>query len=165
MTRSNADLLSLARELPIPVPWDREVFIQNFAEMRGRPITLVPIETATMPDSPCGLWLACDDDDLILHQTGTSDYHIDQIVRHEIGHIVLGHGRRGGAGGDKVRARELCREVLPDIDPEAVWALLGRTDYSSGREREAETFASILMLAAAEVADQRSMFRSVFFRR
>jgi hypothetical protein len=165
MTVSNADMLSMARELPIPVPWDRDVFIQNFAEMRGRPITLVPIETAILLDSPCGLWLARDNDDLIFHETGTSDYHIDQIVRHEIGHMVLGHGRTGDRGSDRVRARELCRQILPDIDPGAVWALLGRSDYTSGQEREAETFASILMLAAAEVADQKSMFRSVFFRR
>lgn len=165
MTVSNADMLSMARELPIPVPWDREVFIQNLSEKRGRPITLVPIETAALADSPCGLWLARDTDDLIFHETGTSDYHIDQIVRHEVGHMVLGHGRTGDRGSDRARVQQLCREVLPDIDPEAVWDLLGRSDYSSGQEREAETFASILMLAAAEVADQRSMLRSVFFRR
>lgn len=165
MTLSSADMLSLARELPIPVPWDRELFIINLAEMRGRPITLIPIDTAALADSPCGLWLACDDDDLILHETGTSDYHIDHIVRHEIGHMVLGHGRIRGDGADRMRVRELRRQILPDIDPEAVFALLGRTTYTSSQECEAEAFASILMLAAAEVADQKSMFRSVFFRR
>lgn len=165
MTVSNADMLSMARELPIPVPWDRDVFIHNLSERRGRPITLVPIETAALADSPCGLWLACNDDDLILHASGTSDYHIDQIVRHEVGHMVLGHGRSGERGADRAHVQELCHQILPDLDPDAVRTLLGRTDYSSGQEREAETFASILMLAAAEVADQRSMVRSVFFRR
>jgi hypothetical protein len=165
MTISNADMLSRARELPIPVPWNREVFVNNLAGMRGRPITLIPTDTAALADSPCGLWLACDDDDLIFYESGTSDYHIDQIVRHEIGHIMLGHGRIRGGSADSVRDRELCRQLLPDIDPETVWAFLGRTDCSKDQEREAEAFASVLMVAAAEVADQKSMFRSMFFRR
>ena len=38
MAVSNDELLALARELPIPVPWDREEFIANIAAVRGRPI-------------------------------------------------------------------------------------------------------------------------------
>jgi hypothetical protein len=33
---ANADILALARQLPIPVPWDRDVFINNLSEVRGR---------------------------------------------------------------------------------------------------------------------------------
>jgi hypothetical protein len=92
MAISNSDMLAMVRELPVPVPWDRDVFIANVAQMRGRAIKLIPIHTAALADSPCGLWLARDDEDLILHEIGTSDYHIDQIVGHEIGHMFLGHG-------------------------------------------------------------------------
>jgi hypothetical protein len=165
MAISNADMLALARQLPIPVPWDRDVFINNLSELRGRPIRLIPTDTAALADSPCGLWLARDDEDLILHAIGTSDYHIDQIVGHEIGHMLLGHGRGCASGADKAHERELCRQILPDIDPETVRAVLGRTNYGSDQERDAEMFASLLMIAAAEVADQKSMLRSVFFRR
>ncbi|PJE03599.1 MAG: hypothetical protein CK429_32875 [Mycobacterium sp.] len=164
MAISNEDMLAMARELPIPVPWDRDLFIQNIAEMRGRPITLIPTETAALADSPCGLWLTRDDDDLILHEVGTSEYHIDQIVCHEIGHMVLGHGRTRAFGADRDREIEMCRLVMPDIDPAAVNAVLGRTDFASDQERDAEMFASILMIAAAERADHQSMMRSVFFR-
>ena len=169
MAISNADMLALARQLPIPVPWDRDVFIRNLAELRGRPIRLVPADTTALADSPCGLWLERDHDDLILHEIGTSDYHIDQIVGHELGHMLLGHRRSQVFGADKGRERDLCRQVLPDIDPETVRAVLGRANYGSDQERdqerEAETFASLLMIAAAEADERHSMMRSAFFRR
>lgn len=166
MELSNADMLALARELPIPVPWDLGVFINNLAEMRGRPIRLVPTDTAALADSPCGIWVARDHDDLILHEIGTTDYHIDQIVGHEIGHMLLGHRRNPAFGDDKAREHDLCRQVLPDIDPQSVRAVLGRTNGGSDQERDAEMFASLLMIAANEANERSSvMMRSAFFRR
>jgi hypothetical protein len=165
MAISNTDMLGMARDLPIPVPWDREIFVANVAEMRGRAITLIPTDTATLADSPCGLWLARDDDDLILHEIGTSEYHIDQIVGHEIGHILLGHGQNLAFAADRTRESDLCCQVLPDIDPETVRAVLGRTNYVNDQEHDAELFASMLVLAAAEAEERRSMMRSAFFHR
>lgn len=165
MAVSIADMLALVRELPIPVPWDREVFVENLAETRGRAIRLIPTDTAALADSPCGLWLACDNEDLILHEVGTTEYHIDQIVGHEIGHILLAHGKSGRHGIDTTRNREACRRVLPDIDFDAVRAVLGRSDYANYEERDAEMFASLLIIAAGEAAERRSMMRSAFFRR
>lgn len=160
MAISHEDMLARARELPIPVPWDRNAFVHNLAELRGRPITLIPTDTDVI-GGPCGLWLVRDHDDLILHETGTSEYHIDQIVCHELAHMLLGHRF---FGGDSDLEADLCREILPDIDPASVNAVLGRSTYANDQERDAEMFASILMIAATEVADQRSILRSVFFR-
>lgn len=165
MSMSNQDMIALARELPIPVPWNRDKFVANLAEMRGRAITLIPTDTAALADSPCGLWLARDDEDLILHEIGTSDYHIDQIVCHEVGHMLLGHGRIQVHSNGTAHQRDLCRQLLPNIDPETVHAVLGRSDYADDQEREAEMFASILVIAAAEAADQKSMMHNAFFRR
>jgi hypothetical protein len=105
---SNDEMLALARELPIPVPWNRDLFISKLAESRGRPITLIPTDSADLTESLCGPWLACDDEDLILHEIGTSDYHIDQIVCHEIGHMLLGHGRGAAADSATAQQRKLC---------------------------------------------------------
>ena len=165
MAAPNADILALTRKLPIPVPWDRNAFIENLGQMRGRAIRLVPTDTAALADSPCGLWLACDDEDLILHEIGTTDYHIDQIVGHEIGHILLGHGRSRGHSFAEAPEYRVCRQALPDLDPETVRAVLGRGDYASDQERDAEMFASLLMIAAGEAAERHSMMRSAFFRR
>lgn len=162
---SNAEMLALARSLPVPTPWNRDRFIDNLAAMRGRPITLLPTETSVLADSPCGLWLACDDEDLILHETGTSDYHIDQIVCHEIGHMLLGHGQNAAGAADQSKEWKACQQSLPDISPDVVRAILGRAQYSNTQEREAETFAIIMMRQITAAADGKSMLRSVFFPR
>lgn len=164
MAVPNEEMLAIVRGLPIPVPWDLDVFIEAIAAQRGRPIHLIPTDTAGLGDSPCGLWLSRDHDDLILHERGTSAYHIRQIVCHEVGHMMLGHGRTRSFGPVRDREVEVCQAAMPDLDPEAVNAVLGRTDFANDQERDAEAFASILMIAAAEAANQRSMMRSVFFR-
>ncbi|KAA1250321.1 hypothetical protein F0Q45_10300 [Mycobacterium simiae] len=163
MAITSDEMLAMVRALPIPIPWDRNVFIENLSEMRGRAITLIPTDTATLGVGPCGLWLARDDDDLILHEIGTSDYHIDQIVGHELGHMWLGHGRSDVFGGDKERQRDLCRQLFPKIDPEMVRVVLGRTNCTGdGDERDAEMFASLLMLAVTEATERQSIVRSFF---
>jgi hypothetical protein len=163
MTVPTSDMLALARKLPIPVPWDRDEFIENIARERGRPIRLIATDTSAFTESPCGLWLTRDDDDLIFHEMDTSDYHKDQIVRHEVAHMVLGHGR--GRTADQAPNRELCRQMFPDIDPATIYSVLGRKDFVADQEHEAEMMAHVLMLTAAEAATRKSMMRSVFFRR
>ena len=127
-------------------------------------IRLVPTDTAALAGDPCGLWLASDDEDVILHETGTSDYHIDQIVCHEIGHMLLGHGR-GHADDAEQPAFDRLDELLPDIDRATVRAILGRTDFRADQERDAEMFASMIMIAAAEGAAKKSVLRSIFLNR
>lgn len=150
--------------MPIPVPWDRNQFVDNVARMRGRPIRLIPTPAPALAGSPCGLWLKRDADDVIVHDIGTSEYHMDQIVCHEIGHMVLGHDQPDISGSLGATNSHMCATLLPDFDLAAVRTVLGRTDYASAQERDAETFASILLIAAADVGAQRSVMRSVFFR-
>jgi hypothetical protein len=164
MAVSNEELLALARELPIPVPWDRDTFVANIAVLRNRSIRLVPTDTAALGGGPCGVWLNGDDEDVILHATGTSDYHIDQIVCHEIGHMLLGHGQGNGGAADEPTFAALD-QLLPDIDPATVRAILGRSDFRADQERDAEMFASMVMIAAAEGASAKSVMRSVFLNR
>jgi hypothetical protein len=163
MAMTNEELLALARELPIPVPWHRDVFIANIGRLRGRPIRLVPTDTAALADSPCGVWLCSEGEDVILHEAGTSDYHIDQIVCHEIGHMLLGHDR--GCDDTASPARSALEQLMPDIDPATVRAVLGRSDFRADQERDAEMFASMIMIAAAEGASAKSVMRRVFLNR
>jgi hypothetical protein len=158
-------MLALVRTLPVPVPWERAAFIDGVAQLRGRPIRVVPtVDKLAM--SACGLWMKRDSDDIIIHEAGTSEYHIDQIVCHEIGHMVLEHdgGARTAASpnvGDQPKM--IFATALAGFDP-STGTILGRTAYDDDRERDAEMFASIVMLAAAEAGAQTSMMSSVFFR-
>lgn len=165
MALSAEEMLERARELPIPTPWDLNEFIANIAEIRGRPIHLIGTDTVTAAGSPCGLWLVRPHDDVILYDQNTSAYHIDQIVRHEIGHMVLGHDLAVSDEPVSDRTSEAFRSVLPDISADTIRAVLGRTDFANEQEREAETFASLIMLAGREREKRapRPMMRSVFF--
>lgn len=160
---SNADMLALVRTLPVPVPWDRNRFIDGVARLRGRPIRVVPT-VDKLALSPCGLWMKRDHDDIIIHEAGTSEYHVDQIVCHEIGHMVLEHDggpRQAASAGDE--AKMVYATALAGFDP-STGAILGRSRFDDERERDAEMFASIVMLTAAEARAQHSMMSSVFFR-
>ncbi|AKN16941.1 hypothetical protein MHAE_01380 [Mycobacterium haemophilum DSM 44634] len=163
MAVSNADMLALARELPIPVPWDRNVFIDNLARQRRRPIRLMPSDTSAFTEGPCGLWLIFDDEDVILYDAGTSDYHIDQIVCHEVGHMVLGHRSHQGST-DKTPKLELFSKMLPDLDLTTIQNVLGRKSFADDQELDAENFAHTLMCASAKAGAEKSVMRSVFFR-
>ncbi|WP_425303549.1 hypothetical protein [Nocardia wallacei] len=150
-------------QLPIPDPWDRDRFVEHVAALRGRPITLVPIDVLGVVESPCGLWLLREHDDIIVYEGGTSEYHIDQIVCHEVGHMVLGHDRAYPAAADGPPGDAALRSLLPDIDPAAVRAVLGRSGYGNGMEREAELFASMVMVSSVPGA-RRQNLRNVLFR-
>lgn len=165
MTLSESDISRIVKQMPIPVPWDRDKFIEQVSTLRGRRIHLIPVDTSSIVDSPCGLWLRRDDDDLLLYAAGTSGYHIDQIVCHEVGHMVLGHSQLLSYGAQRDDTAALCGSLLPDIDPATVNAVLARGEYNDDQEHEAETFASLLMVAATESAEARSMIRSVFLRK
>lgn len=135
MVLSDMDMLDLVRTLPIPVPWDREAFVQGIAGMRGRPITLIATEPAFLTDSLCGLWLAREDDDVILYERDATDFRIHHVVCHQIAHMVLGHHSAESAR---------CR-ALPDLAPELVNIILRGKDYGDEQEYEADLFALLLM--------------------
>ncbi|WP_063892975.1 hypothetical protein [Mycobacterium gordonae] len=156
-------MFALVRTLPIPVPWDRTAFIDGVARLRGRPIRVVST-VDQLAFSPCGLWMKRDNDDIIIHEAGTSEYHIDQIVCHEIGHMVLEHdGGPRGVSSDDYHSKMIYATALAGLDP-STGVILGRISFDDDRERDAEMFASMVMLASAEGGAQNSMMSSVFFR-
>lgn len=164
MTISNAELSNLVGQLPLPVPWNVEGFVDNLAHRQRRPIRLVPVNTATLRDSPCGLWFITDAEDLILYEAGTSHHHIDQIICHEVGHMVLGHANQCDTRTRLTQLHlDLCRETLPDFNPAKLQRIFGREHFVAEQEREAEMFAHLVLLAAAEAGAKESTMRRAFF--
>ncbi|MBB5911363.1 hypothetical protein BJY24_000230 [Nocardia transvalensis] len=159
MGTSAGQIRKVLTDLPIPQPWDRRRFVDAVAALRGRPITLIAAPLTGVLDSPCGLWLVREHDDVIIHEGATSEYHRDQIVCHELGHMVLGHDR---SGPDASEADPMLRHALPDLDPATVRTVLGRSGYGNRLEREAELFATMVMTAAAPRPPQN--LRNVLFR-
>lgn len=185
MALNAEEMLQRARELPIPTPWVLDEFLANIAKMRGRKIHRIASDLVSSTGSPCGLWLVRPNDDVIIHEASTTDYHIDQIVRHEIGHMILGHDRTYADHPEpQDDATASLHAIMPAIELDGIravlgrsafdddqereaeiHAVLGRSAFANDQEREAELLASMIIVAGREQEKKRPrpMMRSVFF--
>jgi hypothetical protein len=88
------------------------------------------------PDTAlCGLWIATGAADYLVYEQATSLVHQEHIVLHELGHLLCDHNAAGN----------LEPELFRQLGPAAVRSALGRTNYSTLEEREAEFVASFLV--------------------
>ncbi|MBF6194912.1 hypothetical protein [Nocardia implantans] len=162
---------SLTRDLPIPHPWNLQAYLDAVAEHRGRSISLWPIDTALLAGTGCGtgsgLWIAKQDSDVIVYGADTTEWHAEHIIVHELGHMLLGHGpeqHRPGEPTTSTPTVAAVADLLPSISPESIAHVLGRTDYGTMRERDAETFADMVMLHAMRPPRRDSLLHRTFFR-
>ena len=127
-------------------------------------------DTAVLVGTGCGtgsgLWIAKKDSDVIVYGADATEWHAEHIVAHELGHMLLGHGPAPDRDADLPNAETLAAvtELLPSIAPESIRHVLGRTDYGSMRERDAETFADMVMLQAMRSQRRDSLLHRTFFR-
>lgn len=143
----------VVEQVEIPAPYDTNALCDALEQIRQREISLVPMAMPTRPGSPCGLWVATDDVDYILYQKHTSRAHQGHIVRHEGGHMLLGHS------SIPAQEHEITQLLMPNLDPELVQTVLGRTVYTSVEERGAEILASLLPMHARRAAAQATRRR------
>ncbi|WP_327116526.1 hypothetical protein OHB12_04835 [Nocardia sp. NBC_01730] len=129
----------------VPSPWNRDRFLAALRAWRGRPIQLMPVESSALTDvwlpgrgAPCGLWLDTETADVIAYAAGTTSFHVDQILWHEVGHMVLNHN----AGAGDLAGLQV---LLPHIDPATIRRVLGRSEFADGQEDEAEVFADLML--------------------
>ncbi|WP_082977211.1 hypothetical protein [Mycobacterium sp. 852002-50816_SCH5313054-b] len=149
----------LVGSLPIPEPWHLKSFIEVVADKRGKPIRLIPHPGLFGSGQPCGIWIGRRTDDIIVYDDTTSSYHVEHIVLHELGHLLLQH--RSSPGSDA--AALSIQELLPDVDPATVLHVLGRTAYDNEQESQAELFASFVM-SESRKSRPASKFLSTFLR-
>ncbi|MEU2257168.1 hypothetical protein ABZ540_28745 [Nocardia xishanensis] len=166
MDRLIAKFEELTRVVAIPYPWDASAYVARVAEYRGRAIQLCPIDPEALAGTGCGtgsgLWIAREHDDVIMYG-GETPWHNDQIIAHEIGHMLLGHGLDNADNVDDAADLPL-HELMPSLSADAIRSVLRRDDYGSDREHDAEAFADLLMVHAMLPRRRASRLRSTFFR-
>lgn len=157
---------TLNRAIPIPYPWDASEYVRRVADYRHRPIILCPIDAGALSGTGCGtgsgLWIARADDDVIMYGA-EADWHAEHIIAHELGHMLLGHGS-APATTSSTAADLPLQTLMPSLSLDTIRSVLRRQDYSTGRERDAETFADMLLVEATLPKRSPSRFRSTFFR-
>ncbi|MDQ0242447.1 hypothetical protein [Arthrobacter bambusae] len=125
---------------------------------RGRTITLVELPELAKEEL-CGVWLVCEDQDIVLHAKTKSDWHRQQIILHEFSHMILKHDLDG-------QSTALVKSLLPDLDPEQVLRALARSSYTDDAELAAEALADQLATriinSDAGAQSEPLAFRKVF---
>jgi hypothetical protein len=122
--------------LTIPSPFGLEPFRECLEQRRGQPVRLIPTKATT---ECSGLWVGTPDMDYIFYERSATPLHQLHIVAHEAGHMFFGHK------GQSISDEEFSRLLFPDLPPELVTSMLGRSAYTDTQEREAETFATLLL--------------------
>jgi len=130
-------------------PSDVDELCQAISLKRGRPLRVEPLPEIEAADAPCGIWLELQDTDFIFHEAAASRRHRNQIVRHELAHLLLNHRSNRAV-------EELAAAALPEADARGIQRALGRTAYNCEQEEEAEIAATIMIdiLRRNHLADQ-----------
>ncbi|MDJ0382648.1 hypothetical protein [Streptomyces sp. G-G2] len=121
--------------LDLPHPFSLDALCGRIADQRGRPIRLHPLPKEAAESGVCGLWVGTVSVDYVFYEAQTSPLHREHIVLHELGHILFGHNSLEGA------------ETGPSGSA-GVPVILGRTNYTTRQEQEAEMLASLIRTSA-----------------
>jgi len=162
----------IVRDFELPSPFDVYELCRSLGDKRGRPIVLLP--WALPPDSPCGLWVAATKRDYVFYQQDTSGPHRLQIILHELGHVVCGHGI-GSTLSDvlgllfpdldadlikimlgPVPSDDVLAMLIPELEPDLITAVRGRSHYSQENEHEAETIATLILGQVSRFSPERT---------
>ncbi|WP_412076122.1 hypothetical protein ACLF6K_10295 [Streptomyces xanthophaeus] len=123
--------------LDLTQPFSLDGLCQRIAEQRGRPIRLHPLPKEAAESGVCGLWVGTASVDYVFYEAQTTPLHREHIVLHELGHILFGHHSLEGE----------------EVDGDAP-VVLGRTNYTTRQEQEAEMLASMIRIRTANSAPQ-----------
>lgn len=132
------------QELGVRPPLDVEELCRALGKKRGRPIVLKPAPLEK--PGPSGLWVDTPDIDIILYQQETTRLHQEQIILHEVGHIIVADDE---AEEDEAEAPDDFVDgwatLLPVLDPKLVRRVARRCSYDSDEECSVELSATIIL--------------------
>lgn len=109
---------------------------EHISGLRERPVQVVSI--ALPPAGPHGLWVSTETSDYIFAEERLVPVHQQQVILHEIGHVVCDHE------ASPVLTTEASRLLLPSLDPGLVRRVMGRDHGDSEAEIEAEMVGSLI---------------------
>jgi hypothetical protein len=154
-------VIALVGGLDVPDPWDLRALLNALAVKRGKPIHLVARGGLSGYAPMCGMWIGREHDDIIVYDSETSCYHAEQIVLHELGHLLLHHCQWNQ---NQTRGMPRMESLVPDLDPGMVQHVMRRNLFEDDQESEAELFASLLMSHRRPLTS-RSRLLGTFLRR
>ncbi|WP_327745279.1 ImmA/IrrE family metallo-endopeptidase [Streptomyces europaeiscabiei] len=121
--------------LPLNSQLTIEELCDHIGGLRQRPVRVVSLSLP--PASPHGLWVSTQANDYIFVEERLVPVHQQQVILHEIGHVVCDHEASPALTG----AASL---LMPSLDPDLVRRVMGREHSNSEAEIEAEMVGSLI---------------------
>lgn len=142
-------------ELDAPDDLTLETLVDHVAQLRGRPIEI--IESDRLTGVPvCGLWFALEERDVIYHGRTRGRLHRQQIILHELGHMLLGHNDSSSVL--HYRNQTLFRHLSTETITQALARGAFHTNEELAAEGLADRLASVLRDAPGEILRYESVF-------
>ncbi|MGW1768023.1 ImmA/IrrE family metallo-endopeptidase [Streptomyces sp. NPDC002073] len=135
--------------LPLSEGLTIDELCDHVGRLRKRPVRVVSL--ALPPAGPHGLWVSTEANDYIFVEERLVPVHQQQVVLHEIGHVVCDHD------ASPVMTEQASRLLLPSLDPDLVLRVMGREHTDSAAEIEAEMVGSLIGRRISNWAVQRTL--------
>ncbi|WMY80061.1 hypothetical protein [Citricoccus sp. I39-566] len=144
MERLRAEAQGAFDALHLPPRLTLEALIAHVEAVRGRRMKI--IETSKLAGKAiCGLWVPREDVDVVYHSVTRGRLHRQQMVLHEIAHMILRHDEAKEATWQGI-------SVFREISGEVVQRALARGDFRCDLEVTAEYLADLLAAAIRDSA-------------
>lgn len=146
--------LRALESLELPADTTLDALISRIQRVRGRRIVVV--ETPALSGKKiCGLWIPREDVDVVYHAETSGTLHRQQMILHELAHMVLRHDEEEDAGWRGVH-------IFQQISGEVVERALARGDFRTDLELTAEYladyFAAVIRDGANEIYSYEAYF-------
>ena len=140
--------------LQLPVQVTLESLTRHVEKIRRRPIMIVQSEKLTGMNI-CGLWIPREKVDVVYHSAAQGTLHRQQLILHELSHMILRHDERVEASWQGVK-------VFRELSGEVVAKALARGDFRSDLEAAAEHLADLLAAAIRESSREIYRYEAYF---
>jgi len=127
-------------ELPPRVTLDS--LIRHVEAVRNRRVVIIETEKLA-GKKVCGLWIPREHVDVVYHSVTRGELHRQQMILHELSHMILRHDEEKGATWQGIK-------VFHELSGEMVAKALTRGDFRSDLEATAEYLADLLAGAIRE---------------
>ncbi|WP_295689329.1 hypothetical protein [uncultured Brevibacterium sp.] len=148
MTEANPSL-----GITLPDSFTLDDIVSAIEQRRDTTIKILEFPEIKPEDGLFGIWLNTKFGDYVLHAPAPSELHRQQIILHELAHMILGH--------DLAVGKSSASELFPDLPENAVVRTLARGHDDNQLERDAESLADRLAHSLRRNA-QQSSFTMVF---
>ncbi|MCC3275394.1 MULTISPECIES: hypothetical protein [unclassified Arthrobacter] len=142
------------QRLRLPARVTLDSLIERVQVLRNRRMVIIESDKLT-GTKICGLWIPREHVDVVYHSATRGVLHRQQMILHELAHMILRHDEAEGATWQGIKA-------FQELSGEVVAKALARGDFRSDLEATAEYLADLLAAAIRESSQEIYSYEAYF---